>query len=63
MNVDGDKGFVFNPFYRAKILGGHVDESVEEIQEGLIGFGHNFTVVTGISQSFFGISCPNHLDS
>lgn len=62
MNMNGDEGFVFSPFHCAQVFGGHVDKSVKKVQKGLIGFGHNFTVITSIGQGFLWISCPDHLD-
>lgn len=63
VDVDGDEGLVLGPLHSPQVSCGHVNQCVEQIQEQLVGFGHNAPIVSGIGQSLLSIPCPYHLNT
>lgn len=63
VNMNSDEGLILGPLHSPQILCSHIYQCVEQVQEMLIGFGHNAAIIVGVGESFFRISCPNHLDS
>lgn len=47
--MDGDEGLILGPLHRLQVSCSHVDQCVEQFQEELVGFGHDATIISGVS--------------
>lgn len=63
MDMNSDEGLKLGPLHSLQVSCGHVNQGVKEIQEELVGFGHDAAIISGIGQSFFWVPCPNHLNT
>lgn len=61
--MDGDEGLILGPLHSLQISCGHVNQCVEQIEEELVGFGHNAPIISGIGERLFRVPCPYHLNS
>lgn len=63
MDMDGNEGLILGPLHSSQVSGGHANQCVEQIQEQLVGFGHNAAIISGIGQSLLRVPCPYHLNT
>lgn len=61
--MDGDERLVLGALNLGQVLGGLVDEQVEQIQELLVGVDHNLFVRACIVQRVLRVTRPDHLQS
>ena len=62
VDMNGDQGLIFDSFKLSQFLCCLFNESVEQVQEALVGGWHDFLVVTSVVEGLLSIPCPDHLD-
>lgn len=60
--MDGDEGLILCPLHGPQVSCGHVNQSVEQIQEELVGFGHNAFIVSRVGQRLLCVPRPYYLN-
>ena len=63
VHVDGDERLKLGSLHLGQLFRGLGDESVEQLQEGIIGGRHDLAVVLGMGQGLGGIARPDQLKS
>lgn len=61
MHMDGDECLKLDALKLAQVLGGLIDERVEQIQKSLVGGWHHLFIVASIGESLLSITRPHHL--
>ena len=61
MHMNGDQRLEFSPLHLGQLLGGDVDQGVEQVEELLVGGRHDFLVGARVFQGLLGVPGPDHL--
>ena len=63
MHVDGDERFELDSLKLLQVLGGLVDEQVEQVEEALVRGWHDLFIVARIAEGLFRVTSPDHLNA
>lgn len=50
MDVYGDERFEFDPFDLQQIPSRLIDEGIQQLQEAIVRFGHDFLILSGLGE-------------
>ena len=63
VHMDGDESLKLGSLHFRQVAGSLINESVEELKEGIVGLLHHLAVIAGILQGICGITGPDELDT
>lgn len=63
MDVNGNESLVLDSVELREIVNSLFDKRSEQVEETLVGDAHDLLVESSVIQSFFGVLCPDHLDT
>ena len=63
MHVYGDQSFIFQSFSLVQVLGGLLNQKVENVQELVVGLPHHLLILSAAQQCILSISGPEHLNT